>query len=137
MAARCSVLYQNFTPEGLQIFSESPSIKTDRHVQLSQAESKAETHNYKLKLPRCSREENYLNTLRKGSVLVRTVAEVNNISFGDSEFLDRVAVQTNRSNLQQELLIEHISYLSSFYPNICFKALDFDKLKKHLQELKP
>eukprot|EP00924_Labyrinthula_sp_SR-Ha-C_P015637 snap_masked-scaffold_4-processed-gene-5.42-mRNA-1 protein AED:1.00 eAED:1.00 QI:0/-1/0/0/-1/1/1/0/168 len=67
--------------------------------------------------------------------LARVRAKVNNLSFGEAELEYRVSVCTNRSNLHQELLNEHISYLSPFYPNISFKTIDFDILKKHQQQI--
>eukprot|EP00924_Labyrinthula_sp_SR-Ha-C_P014088 maker-scaffold_56-snap-gene-1.74-mRNA-1 protein AED:0.51 eAED:0.52 QI:0/0/0/1/0/0/2/0/180 len=49
--------------------------------------------------------------------IARVRAKINNFSFGETELEDR-----------------HISYLSPFYPNISFKTIDFDILKKHQQQ---
>eukprot|EP00924_Labyrinthula_sp_SR-Ha-C_P007173 maker-scaffold_8-snap-gene-11.35-mRNA-1 protein AED:0.19 eAED:0.23 QI:0/0/0/1/0/0/3/0/702 len=133
--ARCDILYQNNTSPVLSIYSENSESEDKDYSYLNQTNSTNHPNISELKIFRCSNNENYQDIMNREPELARVRAKVNNLSFGEAELEDRVSVCTNRSNLHQELLNEHISYLSPFYPNISFKTIDFDILKKHQQQM--
>eukprot|EP00924_Labyrinthula_sp_SR-Ha-C_P011158 snap_masked-scaffold_81-processed-gene-0.8-mRNA-1 protein AED:1.00 eAED:1.00 QI:0/-1/0/0/-1/1/1/0/338 len=106
--ARCNVLYQNNTLPVLSIYSESSEVEDKDDSNLTQTNSVSQLNISELKIFRCSNKENYQEIMNREPGLARVRAEVNNLSFGEAELEDRVSVCTNRSNLHQVLLKEHI-----------------------------